>query len=146
MTQVLIHSVMYAPCSIVSTLLFLLLRATWYQLITSLAVSDLISTIISPFLLYNYTWGFEFWRWTDALCKVSVMRNVSKHNPRAFPITRLITSTQGIHFGVSLHFTGLSPGWTITAGKLLNPNGKYTSSVFYQKTQRYIGSSEIEQL
>ena len=52
------------------TMLFI--RATWYQLITSLAISDLISAIISPFQLYIFTWGFATYTWPNVICIVSI--------------------------------------------------------------------------
>ena len=46
-------------------------RTTWYQLITSLAFSDLLSALISPLYMYGMTWGFVVWKWSSLLCKVN---------------------------------------------------------------------------
>ena len=47
-------------------------RSSWNQLITSLAVSDLMSAIISPVYVYSFTWGFETWKGPRVFCKVSL--------------------------------------------------------------------------
>ena len=46
-------------------------RSTWYRLIRSLAVLDLISAINSPLLTYGLSWGYETWKLPKVLCKVS---------------------------------------------------------------------------
>jgi len=46
-------------------------RSAFCQLICSLSVSDLISSVFSLLELYRRTWGFAVWNLPVEVCKVS---------------------------------------------------------------------------
>ena len=65
-------SIMIFPCGVLSNPNMLLIyRSTFYFLIMSLSVSDLLSALVSILVLYRITWGFDVWHWPDFTCKVS---------------------------------------------------------------------------
>ena len=46
-------------------------RSIFNYFLLSMAISDLISALISPLTVYHQTWGFNHWNFPALLCKVS---------------------------------------------------------------------------
>ena len=70
----------HSPCCVtlyhqVSDLMFFIIncfRSVFNYFIVSLAVSDLISALISPLFVYRRTWGTKQWQLSSFVCKVGI--------------------------------------------------------------------------
>ena len=51
-------------------------RNLFNYFILSLSISDLISAILSPCVLYRRGWGFDFWAAPAFLCKVALALSI----------------------------------------------------------------------